>query len=176
MIAEPDCPGVVTFPADNVLENAVARYTTIAAVLTMGLVLAGPEAAAEVYKWVDEDGVTHYSQTPPDSDQADRVEVDAPKPPDDEIDRAQEELEAVAKENEERRKERKKGEKEAAEEAEKQAYLEKRCAELRSSLEELKNNRRILTSEGEDGTRRMSEEERRKRVAERRKQIDKECN
>ena len=27
---------------------------------------AGPAAATEIYKWVDEDGVTHFSDTPPD--------------------------------------------------------------------------------------------------------------
>lgn len=35
-------------------------------VLLLAGLLAGPAAATEVYKWVDENGVTHFSQTAPD--------------------------------------------------------------------------------------------------------------
>lgn len=32
----------------------------------LAVMLVAPVAAAEIYKWVDEDGVTHFSQKPPD--------------------------------------------------------------------------------------------------------------
>lgn len=32
----------------------------------LAVLLVAPAVAAEVYKWVDEDGVTHFSQMPPD--------------------------------------------------------------------------------------------------------------
>ncbi len=35
-------------------------------VMLLALSLAGPAAATEIYKWVDENGVTHFSQTAPD--------------------------------------------------------------------------------------------------------------
>ena len=38
--------------------------------LGAGLLLAGASASAQVYKWVDGKGVTHYSDTPPASKQA----------------------------------------------------------------------------------------------------------
>lgn len=36
------------------------------AVFLLAVSLAAPAADTEVYKWVDEDGVTHFSQMPPD--------------------------------------------------------------------------------------------------------------
>ena len=48
--------------------------------------LAPVASGAEVYKWVDEKGVTHYSEKPPDSGEAKRIEIApspsaAPRPP-----------------------------------------------------------------------------------------------
>ncbi len=43
----------------------------------LALLAAPPLAAAEYYKWVDEDGVTHYSQQPPPEDERARVEAEA---------------------------------------------------------------------------------------------------
>lgn len=40
--------------------------------------LAGPLGAAEVYKWVDENGVVHYTDTPPERRQAEPVEISPP--------------------------------------------------------------------------------------------------
>ena len=37
-----------------------------AIVLLLVVLLTGPAAATEIYKWVDENGVTHFSQTAPD--------------------------------------------------------------------------------------------------------------
>ena len=42
----------------------------IAAALGAALLLAGASASAQIYKWVDAKGVTHYSDTPPASKQA----------------------------------------------------------------------------------------------------------
>lgn len=46
----------------------VARMVRSA--LGVGLLLAGASASAQIYKWVDAKGVTHYSDTPPASKQA----------------------------------------------------------------------------------------------------------
>lgn len=40
--------------------------------------LAGSLSAAEVYKWVDENGVVHYTDTPPERQQAEQVEIAPP--------------------------------------------------------------------------------------------------
>jgi hypothetical protein len=42
------------------------------------LVLAFFAAGSEVYKWVDEEGVVHYSDTPPEDRQAAEVSIDQP--------------------------------------------------------------------------------------------------
>ena len=41
------------------------RSTRCLATAVAAWLLAAPAAAAEIYKWVDESGVTHYSQQPP---------------------------------------------------------------------------------------------------------------
>jgi hypothetical protein len=46
-----------------------------AAALACALALALPAGAESVYKWVDDKGVTHFSQTPPDGTDAQRLEV-----------------------------------------------------------------------------------------------------
>ncbi len=51
-------------------------YTAIAAVALAGaLGSAIPASADAVYKWVDDKGVTHFSQTPPDARDAQRLDV-----------------------------------------------------------------------------------------------------
>lgn len=40
--------------------------------------LAGALGAAEVYRWVDENGVVHYTDTPPERRQAEQVEISPP--------------------------------------------------------------------------------------------------
>lgn len=50
-----------------------------AALLTLSLLLPVSAAAAEVYKWVDEDGVLHYSAQPPSNQAA--ATVDTPDSP-----------------------------------------------------------------------------------------------
>jgi hypothetical protein len=46
-----------------------------AAALACALALALTAGAESVYKWVDDKGVTHFSQTPPDSSNAQKLEV-----------------------------------------------------------------------------------------------------
>jgi uncharacterized protein DUF4124 len=46
-----------------------------AAALACSLAYTLPAVAEAVYKWVDDKGVTHFSQTPPDSTQAQKLEV-----------------------------------------------------------------------------------------------------
>lgn len=43
-------------------------------IVTLAIVLYGTTAAADMYKWVDGNGVTHYSQLPPDGVEAEIIE------------------------------------------------------------------------------------------------------
>lgn len=141
--------------------------------LALGLALAAPLQADEIYKWVDEEGVTHYSQQPPPSGDAARVGVD--RPPDEEIERERQEMEETGERLDARREERREAEQQARKEAGEREEREERCADLRSSLKKLTENRRLLVPDGEGDVRRMGEEERQERVAERRRQIEEEC-
>ena len=44
--------------------SGLARFTT-PALIALYMVCVSPELAAKMYKWVDEQGATHYTQTPP---------------------------------------------------------------------------------------------------------------
>ena len=141
--------------------------------LALGLALATPLQAAEIYKWVDDEGVTHYSQQPPPSGDADRVGVDTP--PDEEIAREREEMEATGERLEAQREQRREAEQQANENAAERERRQQRCADLRASLQKLTENRRLLVPDEEGNVRRLPEEERQQRVAERRRQIEEEC-
>jgi hypothetical protein len=47
----------------------------IPAALACALALALPASAEQVYKWVDDKGVTHFSQTPPDKEPSQTLDV-----------------------------------------------------------------------------------------------------
>jgi len=65
--------------------NGVYCKATLAAILSIGLLVSSASVCAQqqVYKWVDEDGVVHFSQEPP--GESTEVEVEAfktdPAPP-----------------------------------------------------------------------------------------------
>jgi len=141
--------------------------------LALGLVLSAPLQADEIYKWVDEEGVTHYSQQPPLSGDAARVGVDSP--PDEELERERQEMEATGERLKARREERREAERQAQTNASEREQREQRCSDLRSSLSKLTENRPLLVPDGEGNVRRLPEEERQERVAERRRQIEEEC-
>lgn len=57
-----------------------ALQNVLAAAVVLGLISAAAQAAERVYKWVDENGVTHFSSTPP-PEGAERVKINrAPRP------------------------------------------------------------------------------------------------
>lgn len=59
--------------------NALYRATIVAVSLSITIMLFSPAAnAATLYKWVDEKGVTQYSQTPPLQREAQGIKVQKP--------------------------------------------------------------------------------------------------
>ena len=48
---------------------------SMAAVLSLALLLSASPSQAEFYKWTDESGQVHYTQTPPPEQQAEKIEV-----------------------------------------------------------------------------------------------------
>ncbi len=130
-------------------------------------------AQAAMYKWVDEHGVTHYSQFPP--SEREHQTVVPPPPPAADPEGAQQRLEDLLKRQDESAKaktEAAEKRNQAAAEAERRA---KNCSIARANLDKLTNlGHRRLT--GPDGAAYFpTEEERQQRIAEARKQIEEYC-
>lgn len=140
-------------------------------VFTLFFCLFPAVAAAEIYKWVDEQGQVHYGQSPPADQQAETVKG----PPGVDTEGARKALQErrdKLKELDEQRAERKK----AAMEAEQQAQARKeRCNAARESLAQLRTQNRVQYI-NEDGERAfLSEEQRQQRLDEAQKAVEESC-
>jgi len=138
--------------------------------LAGGLVLAlcGNVMAAQVYKWVDAQGVTHFGAQPPQGQQVETVNtVTAPAKSttmpapvvEDETEVDQQSIDRKVKRQV------------AEQEAERKRY----CETMRTNLAQLQNNPRVRIEEKGE-TRRITEEERQAKIAETRGKIAENCN
>lgn len=140
--------------------------------LLMMLVFSG-NAAAAMYKWVDEDGNVHYTQTPPPADvrQAETIKP----PPDVNTDKARKDLEQeqeLVDKIREQRLETKEEERLAQKEREQK---EANCKMARDRLASYTQPRVRYT--GEDGNRYyFTEEERQEQIQKSKDMIDEFCN
>ena len=122
--------------------------------------------AAQVYKWVDAQGVTHFGAQPPEGQQATSVNTTiAPahtaspaKLPQVGVDEEQEAIDEKVKKEV------------ATKEAERKQY----CEKMRTNLAQLENNPR-LREEVNGEVRRLGEDERQKRIGEAKKAIAENC-
>ncbi|MCQ2044754.1 protein of unknown function [Stutzerimonas kunmingensis] len=138
--------------------------------LAGGLVLAlcGNVMAAQVYKWVDAQGVTHFGAQPPQGQQVETVNtVTAPAKSttmpapviEDETEVDQQSIDRKVKRQV------------AEQEAERKRY----CETMRTNLAQLQNNPRVRVEEKGE-SRRITEEERQAKIAETRGKIAENCN
>ncbi|WP_341961988.1 DUF4124 domain-containing protein [Pseudomonas sp. RC10] len=140
------------------------RWMILAATLTLA---AGSTAsqAAQIYKWVDAQGVTHFDAQPPVGQSAQELEtqkaVTPPPPPPVRTESSQEQQTVDAKVKKQI----------AAQEAKRKEY----CETQRTNLAQLQNNPRVR-EEVNGEFRRFTEEERQARIAEVKKSIDDTCN
>ena len=130
--------------------NAKGFFETLAiAALTIGAAQAG----AEVYKWVDQEGKTHYSDRPV-SDNAEAVDIES-RPTDpqriSEMKRARAESLASARESAEQ------AALEAERQAEEDANYAENCRRAREALAGLQSAQRYYV-QGADGERRYLDE------------------
>lgn len=128
-----------------------------AALLLAGCLLTASAAAAEkVYKWVDEQGITHYSQTPPPGVAAEPVAVTAGGGGDDAaLDRYREIISPPKAEAPDGK--AKEGDIEPAQKAEARA---RNCKLARERLAVLTSRSRILVLQPDGTSVRLTEEER----------------
>lgn len=134
------------------------------------LALCGDVTAAQVFKWVDAQGVTHFGAQPPMGQQAETVDTvtapakalasPAPAPQGESGTGAdQQTIDRQVKQQV------------AAQEAERKRY----CETMRTNLAQLQNNPRVRVEE-KGVTRRISEEERQARIGETRDKIAENCD
>lgn len=144
------------------------RLITTASLL---LLFSSALPAAPVYKWVDAQGVTHFSAEPPVNQKSESINTNSFQPKVAEKTAAQiaaEETQASAKTQAEIDSEvRKKVAKE-------EAALKKYCSEIRHNLAQLNNNPRVL-AEIDGKPTRLSEEDRQARITEIKQAITERC-
>jgi len=141
--------------------------------LALFTVMLSFSVSAEIFKWVDENGQTHYSQTPPASGQA--VTVDVPPPPPIDPEQARDEIETLIEQQQEAEKTEQLEQQKREEEAQQQAFRDENCRIAQENLTTYQNNpgRRVVDAEG--NVTRMVEEDRQQKMQEFQQQIDEFC-
>jgi hypothetical protein len=126
------------------------RLARIITTLMIGALLCAPVSAAKFYRWTDENGVTHYTQTPPpEGTQSREIRTFGPSSDQEaELERLQEQRQQA----EAARQQQMKRQAEAAKEksAPDQATQE-RCEQHRKNLEELRNRPVLRTTDPDTG-------------------------
>ncbi len=132
-------------------------------------------AAAPIYRWTDETGVTVYSQHPQPGTEATRL-TPAPGPSAEESARAEERIQSLVEQDFDKREEAKRREQESAQQTDLQSRRRANCEAARQNLANLANTRiaRMRTAEGE--TQVLTEEMRARYLEEARKVIREDCD
>ncbi len=141
------------------------RWMMLAATLTLAVAPAVGQAA-QIYKWVDAQGVTHFDAQPPAGQTAQEIDTGKPvaappAPPPQNQDGAREQEAVDAKVR-----------KQVAAQEEKRKEA---CDQQRTNLAQLQNNPRVR-QEVNGEFRRFTEEERQARIADVKKYLDDQCN
>lgn len=141
------------------------------ALLPWLLLLSLPLQAAGLYRWVDEKGQVHYTQTPPPGTKVDKVR---PAPPPD----ANPGMDAMRSYNQAAGKAAQEGAKKKAEEQKKQEERGRLCAQARDNLEILETRAPYrVAKENEDGSiGRLTPEEYDKKLQDNRELAAKNCS
>lgn len=149
--------------------NKIKLLQTFALVVSLSVAFS---TQAKMYKWVDEDGVTHYTQTPPPGDIESKTIKSSPSTKFGRKDGYVDDMAGKADEYREQRLETKKEEQRAKTE---QAELQQACAKARQRVASFLRPRVDLVDE-DGNVRRASEEERLKNLEEARKYVRENCN
>jgi hypothetical protein len=142
----------------------------LAATLAL-LILLSPDAMAQTYRWVDDDGRVHYTQIPPAGRKYDIVGAPPPPTPAPNQDSLRRALEESAKDEPERREA-------AVQAAEQRAARDSRCRQALERLAALDaaTARRLSVTDERGEVARMSEEEFQKRRDDVQREISTNCD
>ncbi len=142
--------------------------------LLLCLLLLAPGAGAEMYRYVDENGVTVYSQTPPPHGDAQVLEPQT-GPPSATRDAARAALQGRLEAAQDRRDDETMTAEEQAETAAEAAARRAGCDAARQNLKTLQRAGQHLTRDEEGKLRYINAKERQRRLQEAREQIDERC-
>lgn len=139
------------------------------------LAMAPAVMAAQVYKWVDAQGITHFGAQPPEGANAATVNTNTAQP------KASSNFPPPAATKptlppSEDEKQKAADEKVRQEVAQQEAERAKQCEQERTNLAQLKNNPRVRVEDGNGEVRRITEEERQARIASSEKNLRENCN
>lgn len=131
---------------------------------------------AEAYKWVDENGVVSYSQTPPPSGAADTVKIPTSPPHQEDPNEAEKSLNSLRQQLEDLEEDRQLTKESQQKKADESAIRKQNCQAARSNLRKLDGlgNRLLQTSDGQ--YLRLTEEERQSRMQTARDNIKSNCS
>ena len=131
-------------------------------VCLLPLILVADLAVAEIYKWVDDSGNVHYSDSPPPGDSADEVQL-APEPDPQALQQAREDLDRriqYQREDSEARRAAKENKKQQQQQqAAQAAELEARCRFARQQLVVVDTQRPVYRENKETGEREYADDE-----------------
>jgi hypothetical protein len=148
-------------------------FCTVTAAIFGSLLCLATPAMAKLYKWVDENGVTQYTQTPP--PKGDFSQVKPPPKPAVDPQRAQDKLEirldAFQQRRDDAAKSKAEADKQAAERAEKAA----KCKKARKNLTFLQSHARVRTTDKDGNATLLPEEKRQEKIKTANEAIKKYC-
>ena len=139
------------------------------------LILAGlaTGAQATMYKWVDENGVTVYSQTPPATGKS--TEVKPPPPPAESPETARQRLNQRLQKLEDAAEDRELVETKQNEQEKRSDVFKANCSAAQNNLRNLEGNPRKLVGRPDGSYVRLDEEERQELLQKSREQVEKFC-
>jgi hypothetical protein len=144
-------------------------------IVALTVILALPaHAAATIYKWIDENGQTVYSETPPPPG-VERMRIKGASPPAEDPDEVMKKLRGQVQTVEQRRDDQNKTETDARADAERQKQIKENCEILRKNLAVLSSGRRIGEPQGDGNLAYLDEEQRAARLKETQDRINEEC-
>jgi len=134
-----------------------------------------PISHAKLYKWVDADGNTHYTQSPP-PDGIATEDVKLPASVNIDTEQATKSFEAQQKKQQELSEENEKEEKEQMRQEERAELKKDNCKKAKAKYDNVYNTGRIRAVDEEGNVTRATEEERQRRIADAQGKIEKWCN
>ncbi|MEN8177036.1 MAG: DUF4124 domain-containing protein [Pseudomonadota bacterium] len=142
--------------------------------ILFGLLIFAVAGHAQTYRWIDENGVVSYSQTPPPSQEAETLNLKPQSQSDSAA--ANKKLDSLRQKLEDQREDRQLAKEEEEKAKQEKIRRQKNCVSARSNLRKMEGlgSRLLKTSDGKYT--RLTEEERQKRIQAAKEQIKTDCS